>query len=151
MLDGWLDRHPPRLHTRPHMVDALCGVMGHLHCVDACALTHGTYSLLEWFLVSSDMAPAILRTQIQDWFLLDHAPLSLDWGAGRARPWVPLWCLHLGALDDALFREELYEETTGYFDTNWLSTEKCGLEWDTLKVVKRGECLSTIRWQKTQS
>ena len=53
-------------------------------------------------------------------------------------------------LHDTVLREEIREALIGYFDTNCGSTTRRGLEWDALKAVIRGVCLSKIGGTRRQ-
>ncbi|KAJ1204668.1 hypothetical protein NDU88_000108 [Pleurodeles waltl] len=143
------------MSTKPHMTAKLWNVMRNLHFVDvwretypssrvfSCYTpTHGAYSCLDKFLLANDGSLDVRRVVYQARFLSDHAPLLLECATHMPRPAIPLWRLRPDLLGDPEYKKDLQDALVGYFHTNWGKAGTRGLEWETLKVVIRGEKLS---------
>ncbi|KAJ1119341.1 hypothetical protein NDU88_007527 [Pleurodeles waltl] len=58
------------------------------------------------------------------------------------RPAVPLWHMRPELLGDPEYRRDIQEALTGYFGGNWTTAQSRGIEWEALKVMRRGESLT---------
>ena len=95
-------------------------------------------------LTPDDIVSRISDIRHQGRFLSDHAPVTLQCRRGEKMPGILLWRLRSEALGDVGFREEVREIMEGHFNTNWNMTAHRCSEWNALKVVMRGECISKI-------
>ncbi|KAJ1123262.1 hypothetical protein NDU88_001735 [Pleurodeles waltl] len=104
--------------------------------------THGAYSRLGRFLLANDGNLDVRRVAYQVRFLLDHDPMLLECETHVPKPAIPLWRLRRELLGDTEYKKDLLDVLNGYFSANWGMAKTCGLEWEALKVVFRGESLS---------
>ncbi|KAJ1156136.1 hypothetical protein NDU88_008860 [Pleurodeles waltl] len=157
VLDGVLNRDPPKVNTKTHMTAKLRSVMRNLHFVDVwremyptakvflCYTpTYAAYSCLDRFLLANDGTLDIRRVIYHVRFLSDHAPLLLEYEMHMPRPAIPLWRLRPDLLGDPEYKKDLQGVLDGYLHRNWGMAMTRGLEWEALKVVIRGESLSKI-------
>ncbi|KAJ1185445.1 hypothetical protein NDU88_002237 [Pleurodeles waltl] len=157
MVDGILDRDPPKMNTKSHMTAKLRMVIRNLYFVDvwremyptsrifSCFTpTHGAYSRLDRFLLANDGSLDVRRVGYQVWFLSDHALLLLECETHIPKPAIPLWRLRPDLLGDPEYKQDLQGVLNGYFSTNWGMAMTRGIEWDALKVVIRGESFSKM-------
>ncbi|KAJ1098291.1 hypothetical protein NDU88_003407 [Pleurodeles waltl] len=155
VLDGALDRDPPKMNTKTYMASKLQSVTRNLHFVDVwremyptskvflCYTpTNGAYSRLDKFLLANDGSMNVRRVVYRVWFLMDHAPLLLECETHMPKPAILLWRLRSDLLGDPEYKKDLQGVLDGYLRTNWGMATTRGLEWETLKVVIRGESLS---------
>ncbi|KAJ1125109.1 hypothetical protein NDU88_003547 [Pleurodeles waltl] len=69
-------------------------------------------------------------------------PLSF-WNVKHVpKPAISLWRLWSDLLSDPKYKQDLQGALNGYFSTNWSTATARGVEWESLKVVIRGESLS---------
>ncbi|KAJ1084387.1 hypothetical protein NDU88_004536 [Pleurodeles waltl] len=97
----------------------------------------GVQSTLRW---TSRRRRATRNARVR--FLSDHGPLLLECGTHAPRPAVLLWRMRPELLGDLKYRRDIQEALTGYFARNWTTAKSCGIEWEALKVMIRGESLT---------
>ena len=104
MLDGLLDRDPPKRGTKPGITGALKDLMGGMGLVDIWRRQHpmervyscytpsaGTHSRIDYGLVSSEIAGLFQNLLYLPRYISDHSPFLMTLVLGRKIPAVPLW------------------------------------------------------------
>ncbi|KAJ1113088.1 hypothetical protein NDU88_001345 [Pleurodeles waltl] len=158
VLNAELDRNPSCLGSKPKTPAALRMLQEGLGLIDLWRSRNPTdrayscyspaanpYSHLDYVFTQASKAHNISGAQYLGTYLSDHSPLLVTYSHHAPLPPIPLRHLYVPALKDPVFRDQIEHGLIKYFRDNWGSIEERTLEWDAMKIVVRGICISVSK------
>ena len=103
--------------------------------------THGSYSRIDYFLVSATLAYKIRDCTYDSILISDHAPNSLVYVDPGLRRDPPKWKFQPKWLQDPVLMEFLDKQIDLYFQVNTTETSAC-TRWEAFKAFLRGQIIN---------
>lgn len=99
---------------------------------------HSTYSHIDYFFISKNIVPSLLKCTIGNILISDHAPVFLDLMPLDIIKRSYRWRLNFTLLHIPAFKDLLKEQIDFYLSTNLNSAPSVGVAWEALKAYVRG-------------
>ena len=112
---------------------------------------HGSFSRIDYLLVSQSLMTSVLSTEIGSRIISDHSPIYLTI-ASLVRPTrTPRWRFNSSLLLDETFKESLRAQINLYIETNLPSAPSAEIAWEALKAFLRGHIIQHASFKKKES
>lgn len=109
---------------------------------------HGSFSRIDFFLISQSLMPSVTSSNIGNIILSDHSPVYFNMMAFTPTVRTPRWRLNSSLLLDEAFKESVRSQINLYIETNIPTAPSAGVAWEALKSFLRGHIIQHAAFKK---